>query len=68
MLSVKFKDGQFEVTYYEEYFNLRMIKTLMLPSISYFAWLSCIIYASHFNNIAHILVFSNAHIFVISII
>ena len=68
LLSVKLKDGKIEMTQYEDYFNIRIIKALILPSICYFGWISCITYASHFNNIAHVLVFSNAHIFVIAIV
>ena len=67
LLSVSYKDGAFKFKKYNKLGNIRLIKALLLPSICYMGWIACITFATHYNNIAHILVFSNAHIFVIAV-
>lgn len=67
-MHVKIKSDLMKMEVKRDFFSKEIILPLILPSISFLGWLSCIAFASHYNYIAHVLVFSNAHVFIVTLV
>ena len=58
LLSLKLKDTR-SPSDQVSLLEMETIKQLIVPSLCYSVWIFCIVYSAHFNNMSHVLVFSN---------
>jgi len=65
---IKVRSDLMKMEVKRDFFSKETILPLILPSICFLGWLSCIAFASHYSNMVHVLVFSNAHVFLVTLI